>query len=262
MTVVDGGREDLWVEDLQRGSRTRLTFDEGDEGAPEWSPDGQHVIYAVREKRGQPVLHVVRADGTGEARQLGPGASGAFTADGQGVVYSVQDPKTSWDVWLRSPFDAEPRPLVRSEGAQYWPRVAPTGDLMAYVSSESGRDEVYLTRFPDATGKWQVSVAGGDWPAWSADGARLYYMQHDHALIEVEVTRRPALSLGAARRLFTAPGSGVVRPYGWPDGFAVTGDGQRFVVVESVETILPITGLTVVQSWIEEFRDGRAAAPP
>jgi Tol biopolymer transport system component len=219
LTVTDGGREDLWIEDLQRGSRTRLTFDDRNEGSPEWSADGQQVVYAVRDKGGQPVLHVAPTDGTGAARELGDGASPAFTPDGQGIVYAALDPKTGWDVWLRSPLDAEPRALVRDAEAQYWPRISPAGTLMAYVSSESGRDEVYLTRFPAATGKWQVSAAGGDWPLWSGDGSRLYYMQHDHAVMEVEVTTSPALSVGRARRLFTAPGSGVPRPFGWPDGF-------------------------------------------
>ncbi|HVS01535.1 MAG TPA: protein kinase [Thermoanaerobaculia bacterium] len=255
LLVSDGGRRDLWIHDTERGTRTRLTFDEALETWPEWSPDGRQVIYSVGQGGQELSLHVKAADGTGTARALGHGVGGSFTRDGTGIVYAALDPETSWDLWLRSPMDGEATRLVQEEAAQFWPRVAPGGDYLAYASSESGRDEVYLTRFPDGTGKWQVSVAGGDWPQWSGDGSRLYYIQPgSRAVMEVEVTVEPALSLGQPRELFAAPASGIRRPFGWPDGFAVTPDGERFVVVEPAEQVQSIPGISVVQSWFAEFR--------
>jgi sugar lactone lactonase YvrE len=86
---------------------------------------------------------------------------------------------------------------------------------------------------------------------WSGDGSRLYYVQpEDRAVMEVEVERQPAFTLGQPRRLFDLPGSGIPGV----DGFAVTPDGQRFVVVDGGDQKETVTGITVVQSWFEELR--------
>ncbi|HUO86310.1 MAG TPA: protein kinase, partial [Thermoanaerobaculia bacterium] len=254
LVLDDGSQRDLWVHDVERGTRTRLTFDDLTEEFPAWSPDGQRLIYSVIGGGEERALRVKAADGSGPALQLGPGVGGAFLPDGKGILYSVFDRDTSFDVWRREPLDGEPSRLLGEEGPQGFARVRPGGGFLAYMSGESGAFQVYLTRYPSGTGKWQVSVAGGAWPQWSADGASLFYIQPgDREVLEVTVSAAPALSLGQPRRLFTSPGSGVSRIFGLPDGFAVNPDGERFVVVEAPEQ-KTTAGVTVVQSWFEEFR--------
>jgi serine/threonine-protein kinase len=252
LIIEEGGQSDLWVHDIERGTRIRLTSDAARELFPAWSPDGRQVVDCTGELGPDLTLYVKAADGTGSTSALGHGCWGpAFTPDGKGLVFAALDADYDWDLWLRSPLDAEPVPLVQGDGAQAMPRVAPGGDHLAYMSSESGRHEIFLTTFPAAAGKWQVSVAGGDWPVWSGDGSRLYYVQPgDQAVMEVEVERQPALTLGQPRRLFDLPGSGIPGA----DGFAVTPDGQRFVVVDGGDQKETVTGITVVQSWFEELR--------
>jgi len=41
---------------------------------------------------------------------------------------------------------------------------------MAYVSDETGQNEVYLTSLPEGKVKWKVSATGGAYPAWTANG--------------------------------------------------------------------------------------------
>ena len=75
--------------------------------------------------------------------------------------------------------DAKPRPLLRTRFNEYQPRLSPDGRWLAYVSDESGRDEVYVRPFPEVDkGKWQVSTSGGVYPLWSPDGREL---AHDRA---------------------------------------------------------------------------------
>jgi len=100
-------------------------------------------------------------------------------------------------------------------------RLSPDGKLMAYNSDESGRQEVYVQRFPITEQKWLVSLAGGLAPQWRRDGRELFYMTLDRKLIAVDVTTVPEFVAGAPRVLFQTHGRG---------GYAVSRDGQRFLI--------------------------------
>src|SRR5437867_7791213 len=70
------------------------------------------------------------------------------------------------------------RVVVPSPSAQTvlsYPRVSPDGRWLAYGSSESGRSQLYVTSFPSGSGKWQVSITGGDMAAWRRDGREVYF---------------------------------------------------------------------------------------
>jgi hypothetical protein len=116
--------------------------------------------------------------------------------------------------------------------------------------------QVYVKRFPGGEGKWQVSVDGGYWPQWSAKGDELFFVSGDELLV-VDVEMEPTFRLGSARVLFTRPTGGTLLPFSWPDGFAVSEDGQRFVMMRTVdrdEQARTAQGITVVQNWFAEFR--------
>ena len=123
------------------------------------------------------------------------------------------------------------------------------------MSNESGREQVYVTRFPSGQGKWQVSTDGGFWPRWSRAGDRLFYTEQDQAIVEVDIATRPALVLGVPRKLFTRRPSGVRLPFGWPDGFDVSADGKRFLVLQPAGEQRGPTAITLVENWFAEFRD-------
>ena len=106
--------------------------------------------------------------------------------------------------------------------------------------------------FPDAGGKWQVSVGGGTWPRWSRRGSRLYYV-HEDTIMEVDVSPGPEPRLGAPRAVFTRKSLGWPLIFGWPPGFDVSPQEDRFVVVQSLSNKQDLTGIMVVENWFKEF---------
>jgi hypothetical protein len=128
--------------------------------------------------------------------------------------------------------------------------VSPSGDLLAYTSSEAGEWEVFLTRYPSCQGKWQVSTAGGQWARWSKKGDRLFFAQGDD-IMSVEVTHGTAPSLGTPVKLFTRfpLGTGA---FGFVPVYAVNGDGTRFVTVRGSDRKGSEPRVTLVQNWFAE----------
>jgi hypothetical protein len=134
-------------------------------------------------------------------------------------------------------------------------RISPSGSFLAYMSSESGQWEVYLTRYPSCEGRWQVSTVGGQWPRWSAKGDRLFFAQAEDVM-EVEVGGAGAPVLGTPKRLFSRPALGQ-GPFNFYTSFDVTGDGTRFLITRPAGQQGPVQGVTVVQDWTAEFAKRR-----
>ncbi len=250
---LDPSQSDIWIHNLVRGVRTRLTFGPESELVPVWSPAGDRIAYRVGASTADNAIWWKAADGSGQAEELVKGHTPSFSADGKTLLYSAVKGR-AFDLW-RLPLtgDRKPVPILESPGVKLFPRLSPDNQYVAYASDESGREQVYLTRFPGGEGKWQVSLNGGMWPHWSAQGHRLFYTEPDNTVVEVEVTLRPALQFGAPRKLFSRPRSGSPPPFGWADGFDVSKDGSRFVITQHAEQSGPAV-ISVVQNWFQEFR--------
>jgi serine/threonine protein kinase len=253
----DMGEVDQWIIDIERGTQTRLTFGEGVETNATWTRDGSRVAYRGNfgENRG---IVIQLADGTREPELLvETGAPGDFSPDGDRLLYTAYGETTKRDLWLIDLVGgAEPVPYLRTDAEETAARIDPTGRFVAHMSDESGRQEIYIRSFPDAGGKWQVSVNGGFWPVWNPRGGELFFAD-DRRVMVVDVETEPSLRLGAPRPLFALPGSG--RTIGsWPDYFAVAPDGERFVVLRSAsseaEDARP-PSVVVVDSWLSEFEE-------
>jgi Tol biopolymer transport system component len=255
VAVLEGTEWDLWVHDIARGTRTRLTF-EGDANESAWSPDGTRLVYYRGENPADFRMWLLNADGTGQAEDLGPGWFPAFTPDGNSVVHGVMVDGTNADLRLLplAGEEREPVPLLANANAQeIWGRVSPDGRYLAYQAHESGKDQVYIKKFPGGEGKWQVSVIGGNWPVWSGDGGRLFFAQGPD-IFEVDVSTAGPLELGAPRKLFTRRPTNVDIPWGWPDGFDVSADGERFYLARPLGDEPLVQNLAVVLNWSAEFR--------
>ena len=92
-----------------------------------------------------------------------------------GILVTVSDPKTGWDVLLVDPDKGEARPVFAERFNETSPRVSPDGRLVAFVSDETGRNEVYVRAFPEAGGKIQVSLDGGVQPVWRPGTREIVY---------------------------------------------------------------------------------------
>jgi dipeptidyl aminopeptidase/acylaminoacyl peptidase len=262
--VTANDNRDLWIYDTARGTRTRLTFDPATDDDPSWSPSGNRVVHTARLKgtsgaEGFMVL-LRAADGTGSADTLaGNAAAPTSTPDGRHVLYvALERNGAIWNL-METPLEGSriPRLLLNGNPWVQEGRVAPIGNFMAYMSHESGEWEIFLTRYPSCEGKWQVSVAGGQWPRWNAKGDRLFFAQADD-IMEVEVGGTTAPALGTPRRLFARPPLGA-GAFGWYPGFDVSGDGSRFFILRGAGQKGLTQGVAVVQNWLAEF-EGKAAA--
>src|SRR5262249_3981642 len=134
--------------------------------------------------------------------------------------------------------------LVESACQEDQGNFAADGQWFAYVSNESGRDEVYLQSFPQSGGKWQISTTGGAQPHWRADSKEIFYIGLDRKMMAVDLTFGDTLVVDRPKTLFQ-------KERGWfdaPNRYVVTRDGQRFLINNPVEQASQ-TPITVVLNW-------------
>ena len=128
--------------------------------------------------------------------------------------------------------------------------MSPDGRWLAYISDESGRDEIYVEPFRRPGERLRVSRGGGGQPKWRGDGRELFYRSHDGQLMAVDVQEAASgLEVGTPEGLFpadalrAAPGVGPES-----DEYAVTADGQRFLLMMRVEEDVK-QRIHVVTNW-------------
>jgi hypothetical protein len=251
------GTADVWVLDLKRGTKSRLTFGPGTQLSAAWSVDGKTVYYSSNSK-GANQIYSKAADGSGpeQAVLVEPEASEVpygFSADGRYLVYTrriLNDAQGNVDIWALPLFgDRKPFAVVATTFNDLSPAVSPVGKWMAYQNNESGRSEVYLTAFPGGGARWQVSTNGGADARWRGDGKELYFIDPSDTLMAVDVdTSGAAPRLGVPHALFQAVG--VQRQVGT---YVVTKDGKRFLI-NSGSTKQGTEPLTLVTNWTAELK--------
>ena len=249
----------LWLVDFSRGTSTRFTFGPSSGRRGIWSPDGSRIIFASAPS-GVFDLYQKLASGVKDEELLLKSSENKYpsswSSDGHFLLYQVSDPKTTkTDLWvLPLGGDKKPFPFLRTEFSSYDGQFSPDGRWVAYVSDESGRDEVYVRTFsPDSTaaasetgGKWLISPNGGSQPRWRRDGKELYYLAPDRKVMAVEIATNAVFQAGVPKALFQTPPPFAVTAY--LQLWDVTPDGKRFLFVGPVEQ----TGqppFTVVLNW-------------
>ena len=172
------------------------------------------------------------------------------------MLYATQDPKTAADLWaLPLTGERKPFPVVQTSFDDIQGQFSPDGRWLAYASNESGRYEIYIRSFPEPSGKWQASTAGGTQPRWRRDGAELYYVAPDTRLMAVPIrvaSDRRAVDAGVPVALFpTRLASGanaLAAGFNSSAQYVVAPDG-RFLMNVSVDEAAPAPPITIVQNW-------------
>jgi Tol biopolymer transport system component len=224
--------DDIWIYDLGRGTLARLTFQPGEDESPVWSPDGKYVAFSASlSDRPRSVLWK-NADGSGAEDVIATSGFhthlGSFTPDGRLLAYTNYESETRGDIWLLPlAEDRKPRPFLQTPFNEIDPKISPDGRWIAYVSDETGREEVYVQSLGGSGGKYQVSTDGGFGPLWARNGHELFYRK-DTKVMAVTVTTNPSFAASTPRTLFEGTYDIHPRREGVWD---IMPDGQHFLMV-------------------------------
>jgi Tol biopolymer transport system component len=241
------GSVDVWAMEAGGGAPSRLTFDPAVDFYPACGA-GQSVVFASL-REGAPNLFRLDLDTPGTDRAVlqspMPKIPTDWSRDGRWVVYSVLNRGAGWDIGIVAADGGEPTMFASGPANERNGRLSPDGRWMAYVSDETGTQEVYVQPVPPAGPRWQVSRGGGTQPRWRGDGRELYYLSEGGRLTAVSVSASGTqFSPGAARVLFEARMAGrETSPYSQYD---LTRDGSRFILVTAADAALPVT---LVRNW-------------
>ena len=259
VSALEDGNADIWIHDVERGTKTRLTTHPEFDFEPTFSPDGNEVAFASP-RNGTTDIFIKAADGSGQIRSLATGEGSSegvpdWSRDGKYIVYFVDGPSASFDLgYLSLAENAKPALLFQTPFHENEPVISPDGRYVAYTSNESGRYEVYVNLFPEGDGRWVVSVNGGMHPKWNGRGDELFYKEGD-ALMVVKVDTRSEFKAGVPQKLFDGDKIGIrLHDDRSPlnSVYDVTADGQKFVMLESLEE--ETSSLVVLLNWGEELK--------
>jgi Tol biopolymer transport system component/predicted Ser/Thr protein kinase len=244
---LETGVYDIWLHDLSRGTNSRFTSKGG--LFPAWSPDGKQIAF-IRNP-GRRLYRKPIGSSNEELLDSGdrPDRPEDWSTDGRYIIEGgagyTQQVK---DIWVLPLFgNLKPFLYLHSEALLEHSRLSPDGRWLAYVSNETGRNEVYVQSFPKPARATQISIDGGGYPRWRRDGKELFFISADQKMMGVPVNTGASFEVGVPKALFEIafePGSGA-----WYD---VSKD-DRFLIPA---TLARGSGLamTIVVNWTEGLK--------
>jgi len=246
---ADGRQSDLWLVDLSRSGKVRLTFDPESDGDPLWSPDGKHVVFTSN-RGGDGHIHIYQtsASATGDDQVLlsgdGDDIPTSWSRDGKNLLFMRFQTSARASVWILPLADRQAKPLLQSTAFdQMEATFSPNGHFIAYTSNESGRYEVYVQPYPFSGEKWLISSGGGLQPRWREDGKELFFLTVENKIMSVETKGEGGFEGVVAKPLFQTD---VKRAPGY--SYAVAPDGSRFLVNTLAEATRSVP-MSVVLNW-------------
>jgi Tol biopolymer transport system component len=259
---------DIWIVDLMTGASNRLTFDPALDGNPLWSPDGSQIIWESM-RGGSWGIYRKASNGSGSDELLyksppvGTFALTDWTRDGRFVLFQASNPPAKTDIFALpvgpgTSADRQPIPVVQTPAGELGGYVSPDGRWIAYISDESGRQEIYVQAFnaglkagtSPVSGKWMVSKGSLGMARWRSDGKELVFISADGAIMSVDVTAAaPAFQASQPKLLFKLP-SNVLALGGNTPGARMdaTRDLQRFLITVPTQSSAR-QEFTVVLNW-------------
>ena len=246
-TIVVGAndetrRPDLFVIDVERGTRSRIRTEAL---SAVWTPDGRRIAH----NGGGAALGLTSPDGrdfetlatSAETQKLLAGGTApyptSFSPEGRYLLFQAGN----LDVWRMNIGSRTFEPLLTGPAAEWDAVVSSDGRFVAFTSDESGRQEVYVARWPGFDGRTAVSTRGGTTPRWSKDSKEVFFWQ-GRTMMAAAVA--PSMRVEIPRPLFSGDYFGAARD----TAFDVAADG-RFLLVKSDERA-QLTQIAVLQNWI------------
>jgi serine/threonine protein kinase/Tol biopolymer transport system component len=230
VTVLDRGTGlgDIWLYDLARGGRDRLTNEPALAITPVWTTDGRAIVYSTAGAGSLPrVVRRPLASSTSEPLTP-PGRfqfAGSFSPDGSTLYFSRHDPQTRSDIFKLDMRTLKSEPVLNTGAGEDDPQLSSDGQWLAYTSDASGVDEVYLQNLAHADlPRVRISTNGGNSPRWRHDGGELFYASAQNGMMSVVPQSAGAWSIAKTTELFRMPANTL--------RFDAAPDGQSFLFVE------------------------------
>ena len=236
---------DVWIYELQRDGAKRITFDPAIDAMAIWSPDGSRLVFSSS-RQNVFNLYLKAADGAQEEKPIQRVDADEYPSDwsrdGRYILFN-RGP----EIWFLTLPEMKSAPFLKTSSTLKNGRFSPDGKWVAYASNETGKWEVYVTSFPAAQGKWQVSSGGGEQPRWRGDGKELFYISSDGKVMSEPVTEGANFDVGAPVPLFQANPRETVATSEFLF-YDVSRDGQRFLINTEVKQT-EVEPMTVVLNW-------------
>ncbi|MBZ5641101.1 MAG: serine/threonine-protein kinase, partial [Acidobacteriia bacterium] len=227
---------DVWTYDLQRDSMKRLTFDPAIDAMPVWSPNGARLMFSSSRQHVFDV-YVKNADGAQEEQLILHSGTDDFpndwSRDGKYVLY-IQGRDVWWDLWYLSLPELKSSLFLKTSATIRNGQFSPDAKWVAYASNETGKWEIYVTSFPQARGKWQVSAGGGEQPRWRGDGKELFFLSPEGKMMAVPVKTGAGFDADAPVSLFQANAREIIAN-SEQAMYDVDRSGQRFLINTQVK---------------------------
>jgi eukaryotic-like serine/threonine-protein kinase len=246
----DGANSDLWIYDRALATFSRLTSS-GTVTTAEWSADGERLIFSANGDSARAAVWSQAVSGGSAAVRLFENTAltpmATLSPDGKSLLINTLY-ESSWDI-LRVGLDSAlvARNYIATSAQETAPQFSANGKWVAFVSTESGREEVYVRSFPDPSARIQISVTGGTEPLWSKDGGRLYY-RSGQAIMAARVTFTPTFTL-LGRDTIMGRTKLLTNQFRAPS-FDVSRDGRVLATIADSDDMQ----LVVSPNWINEFR--------
>ena len=238
---------DIWLFDLGRSVSSKFTVDGGNNG-PVWSPDGSELAFRNSRRVLNEVFRKPLAGGNAMAWKGVPSERLEDWFRNRRSLMMGQASGAILAVPLSGDGHTHRRGSARIGDESDESQLSPDGRWISYNSSSSGSHQIYLQPFPGPGERVTVSSSGGVQAKWRADGKELFYLAYDGTMMSVDVPAGVSPDLGTPRPLFKTR----LNPVGNVDQYAVTQDGQRFVVLEPLADA-PLESLTIVTNWTKLF---------
>jgi eukaryotic-like serine/threonine-protein kinase len=243
--------DDIWTYDIASGAPLRFTFEPLDEIFPQWTADGTRIAYGTRTG----TIFWKLSDGSGPREELTHGAypryPTSFSRDGKHMAFVEIHPARRGDIWLM-PLDGDrrPEPLMATDADERDARFSPDGQWLAYVSDETGRDEVFIRPIGNRGGRKQLSSEGGTAPTWAPNGRELVFAKGDQLwAVTLDGQGDP---VGRDRLLFSAPKFEDLQFDSGNALYDMMPDGEHFLFL--LEQSSSPTHYNVVLNWFEELK--------
>jgi serine/threonine protein kinase/Tol biopolymer transport system component len=240
------GTNDIWIQDFERGTFARFTFDPGLENGSLWLPDGRGIVYA-HDQDGPPHLFLKLLESSAGAEKLlppnstGPQFPNDVTPDGKFLLYQELRASNGVDLMvLPMTGERKPYPFAETQFNEHSARISPDGKWVAFVSDQTGRPEIYVQRWQGGE-RIQISNNGGSQPKWNTNGKELFFLA-DGKVMAVAVKLGDKFEAGAPVELFKYAGT----------DYEVAPDGQRFLGRTTAG--VPSLPLTVATAWTNNLK--------